>query len=106
MVYLPHQPEHTALGEAVPLAKLGSGCARNVLGDQEIDRLGLQPLPDPTFSATAMTPSRSSWQRTHDVCKQGGVQFESPQADHCSALSEHISIVALELVALSQVGPI
>jgi hypothetical protein len=35
-----------------------------------------------------------------------GRRFKSCHSDHCSALSERISIVALELVALSQVGPI
>lgn len=79
---LPHQPKDAALGDPVPPAKLGSGCPGHVLSDQTINRLSLQSCADATFSTKTTTPSDPGWQRIRDVRPQGGVQFESPQADH------------------------
>jgi hypothetical protein len=91
---LSDQPKDTAFGKPIPLTKLGGGCPRHVLGDHALDRLSPQPLADPTFSASVRAPNRLSRRRTPCVRQQGRVQFESPQADYCSALSERISLAA------------
>ncbi|HEY6810471.1 MAG TPA: hypothetical protein VIZ70_05035 [Propionibacteriaceae bacterium] len=45
------QPQHTALGEAVPLTKVGGGRPARVLSHQTLDLFGLQPLANPQLSA-------------------------------------------------------
>jgi hypothetical protein len=87
---LPHQAEHTALGDAVAAAKLGGGRPRHVLGDQAIDCLSFKPPAYPPLPPTAHTPSRPRWQRARHIRQQRGVQFESPQADQWNAYQIHI----------------
>jgi hypothetical protein len=48
---LSDQPQHTALGEAVLLIKVGGGRPARLLSHQTLDRFGLQPLANPPLSS-------------------------------------------------------
>jgi hypothetical protein len=92
---LSDQPQHTALSDAVPSTKLSRGSSRNVLGDQAFDRARVKPLADPPLSTTTTASGWSARRRIHDVRQQGGVQFESPQADSRRPGQMHIRILDL-----------
>jgi hypothetical protein len=50
---LSDQLMHAAVGDAVPPANLGGDRPAQVLSHQALDRLSVQPLANPPFSATA-----------------------------------------------------
>jgi hypothetical protein len=79
---LTDQVKNADLGESIALTECGGGCAGHVLSNHAVDRLRVQALTDLPFSATASTPSWPPRRLVHEVRQQGGVQFESPQADH------------------------
>ena len=83
--------------------KQRGGLPARVLSHQTLDRFGLQSLADPPISTRARTSCPSSWQRTHDVRQQHGVQFESPQADQRFTLSDILSLRSTQARAIS--GP-
>jgi hypothetical protein len=99
---LADQPNNAALGEPILSAKFSSRCPGQVLSNHALDRLRTKPLADRPLSAMVDAAGRDSRWSIGYVGQQGRVQFQSPQADHCSLLSEDISIVALARVTLSQ----